>query len=760
MVYFVSNYRIDGVENYATIQECVDYLSTLSVVGLDIETSKNKEVIGNYNEAIYRGGLDPYLSNIVMIQVGDENKLFVIDVRDFSKEELQPLTDFLHWNKEVTFVGVNLKFESKHLKHKFDIDLYKVHDCMITEICLTNGMTGVSYSLASLAGRYLGVPQAEEATLFDEKSTVSLDADIVFENEFVLTPYELADNEEIDKSTRLEFVNIGDRPFTKRQVLYGANDIIYPLKIREFQLNGRRLDDGSIYLPKKLFNLENNVVMCLADMELNGMPIDSKKWIELAEIAEENFELRKHELDEYVKQFYPEFVEPPNLFDYEPRCTIEWTSSKQVIKLFKKLEIAPQEWSKQTKKKEYTVGATALSRQLEDEMKSQYDKNIWTGFDKVDGKFVEDNKKLILNYLLMKKSEQQATTFGREWLRYVHPITGKIHSNYRQILSTGRMSSTAPNMQNLPRGVYRDPFSMEDGLIASADFKNQEMRTAAVLSKEQILLDFFIHGDAVYGDDLHMSTANKMNKTHHPDAQDLPSKDSDEFNDDINNQRDKAKIIGFSILYGKDAKGFAVDWNLTEDEANIFVKGYLGAYPTLSQAMIDWRKRAFVNQYIISDETLDRRWFSDSFARVEELNEEVRAYYPEEYFTGRMPKEEKVRFKEELYEIHPHVRDLWREYFGLKGTIERRAVNYLVQGTSGGESKSAMVLMRRKIIEQKLPFYLCNAVHDEVLLYTTDKTKKEELREFMVTNMVAGANLFLDPPIMESDCEVGDKWIH
>lgn len=763
-VNFVAKYKIDEVENYSTIEECVEFFSNKTIVGLDIETTKNKEVIGSYNEDVYKGGLDPYLSNVVMIQLGTLDHIFVIDVRDYTKEELKPITDFLNWNKEVTFVGQNLKFESKFLKCHYNIDLFQVHDCMIVEMVLTNGLQG-KYSLAALAQRYLGIGEQDaQPTLFDDdKVVVTMDEDVLEGNEYAITPFEVANQELIDKSTRLEFVHIGDRPFTAKQVLYGADDVIFPLLIRDKQLSGRLLPDGTIYKPHRLYNLENNMVMVLADMEVNGMPINTDMWIALAEKAEVEWKKRLDELDKYVQQFYPKFVEEPNLFDYERRCTIEWTSSKQVIQLFRHLDICPQVFSTETKKKEYTVGATALKKTLSNKLKKQYDNGVWKGFDTDEkGLYIEDNDLLTLNYLLAKKSEQLATTFGKKWLRYVHPITGRVHANFRQILNSGRMASSSPNMQNLPKGDYRPPFSIEKGTLIFSDYSSQELRVAGSMSNDRAMLDFFYNGHPIYGEDMHTFTANLINRIDNPNAPDLPHKDSEEFDAEMGTLRDRSKILSFSILYGKSSKGFSEDFGTTEEEAEALIQGYLDAYPNIRVLMEEGFKSALKNKYIQIDPLLDRRWFSTDFDKMEKLNEEARSYYPKEYFDWRVPKEIKAQIKEEVTELYPEVRGIWREFFAIRGSIERKSTNYRVQGSSSNMTKSALVLLRqRKINQGYTDLYLINTIHDEIGIEIRSEGNIEKYEKLMLKCMEDAGDLVLDHKgLIKAEAGIGKYWVH
>lgn len=762
--YFIAKYQVEGVENYATIQDCYEFIKDKRLLGLDIETTRKFQNRKEGKGDVYKGGLDPYLSNVVMLQIGNLERIYVIDVRDFTKSELKPILDFIHWNKQCTFIGVNLKFEGKHLRHTYGTRLKKVWDCMIAEMCLYNGLQR-SFSLAGMAYEYLNVKKVEDISLFEMEKETTLNDEFIAENDYLLTPFEIANTEQIDKSTRMEFVTIGKRKFTAKQILYGSDDILYPILIMERQLLGRKLSNGEIYLPHKLFRMENSFTQAIADMELNGMPFSEEVWLGIAIEQEKLYEERLSILNKYVEQFYPKFVEPPNLFGYEQRCKIEWTSSTQTVEFFKYLEICPKEFSKQTKKMDWTVGATALLKTLKNEYKTAYLEQTWLGFEmNEDGTYIEDHQRLILAYLLFKRSEQNTTTFGRKWLKYVHPITGRVHTNFRQILNSGRMASSSPNVQQIPGGVYRDAFKVMDknNTLIFADFSNQEVRTVACLAEEDVMIDFFINGHPIYGDDNHTYTANNMNKAHDPSAEDFPAKGTEGFTKFHKKKRDEAKIISFGLLYGKEAKGFAEDFGLTPEEAQVFIDNYFGAYPKLREAMDKWVAHTMKNSYIQIDQVVDRRWFSADFDEMSNANDEVRQYYPEEYFQrGKMSKEDKEQIKEELALYHPEVKQLWRKFFGIKGSLVRKSTNYRIQGTSSSETKTALIMMRNELIEKGIDdILIIVAVHDEIGVETLNEQRNEFAKEFIERNMMDGANVFLNPPIMKAEAVSGKTWIH
>lgn len=770
-IVFVGNYTIEGVGNYGTIEECTKYITSRRIIGIDIETTK-KFKQGTYDERVYKGGLDPYLSNVVMLQIGDVDKVYVIDVRDINQAAMQPLLDYLDYNDNILLVGQNLKFEGKHLKHKYGIRFKNVWDTMLVEINLTNGLP-FKYGLANLAERYLKVRKDNDLSLFDDLykgKKVTLNDYYLAQNEHVLTHFEVEDNFFIDKSTRLQFVKIGDKPFTKEQVLYGADDITMPLLIRERQLLGRKLPCGEIYNPTICHKIENSFSQVLADIELEGIGFDPKLWTDIADRNEVIYYERKELLEKYVTTLYPTFTAIPNLFNPEPDCLIDWASSKQVIDFFKKLNICPKEVSKQTKRLDWTVGATSLIKTIDNSLKSKYMYNDWIGFE-VDesGNYIEDHDRLILAYLLLKKTEQAITTFGKEWLKHVHPITGRVHSNYRQILNTSRMSSTKPNLQNISGGEYRNCFIPRKGnKMLNADYAAQEIRIVADVTQDEAFVDFFISGDDTFLDDFHSYTATKMYRIMEKDpALLVPPKElkggakNPEFDSEVDGKRrGNAKAINFKINYGGSAFTLKDDFGVEEEVAQKFIDTYLDAFPTLRDNFKKVKKEAVKKGYVLIDKFSDRRWFCPFHEKMEKLNEEIQGYYPEGYFEGAYKGEAKDAVKEELYETYPFLKEMWREYFRMHGKLERAGLNYRIQGVAAMMVKLSMNSLRHHLISNSLTgFLLTNLVHDEALAECPTENA-DEYAKLLSEHMVKGGSYFCKTVPMGASCVPADVWTH
>jgi predicted nucleic acid-binding protein len=194
-------------------------------------------------------------------------------------------------------------------------------------------------------------------------------------------------------------------------------------------------------------------------MKYHGVCIDTAAWLELADKQYKTYHEKKAVLDAWVVEKYPKFTNGIDMFSNSPTCAIKWSSAKQVIELFDLLDLTAMEVSKSTGKLSKTVGAKALLKSLPNEYKTAFMDFRWP-------EQFETKYDICLHYLLMKKTQQLMTTYGRDFLEYVHPITGKVHCNFRQYLNTGRMAATSPNALALPRSQeYRNCF------IAPAGYK-------------------------------------------------------------------------------------------------------------------------------------------------------------------------------------------------------------------------------------------------------------------------------------------------
>lgn len=428
-IYYIGENNLFDL-NITKIEDCVKYLKNKKVISVDIETTRKFN--GKYGK---REGLDPYLSKIVMFQIGDLERQYVIDYRCI---DINPLKEILESNSIVK-VGHNIKFEYKHILHNNGIKLNNVYDTMIVEQILFSGYSP-KLGLKDLNEKYLDI--------------------------------------EVDKATRLEFLDIKDKPFNKRQIIYGAEDILYPLRIKEFQ-------DIDIIKKElsKCVSLEMLFLQTLGDIEYKGINFNKDIWEATYNKNKEKYSKLLIDLDNYVLENFNDtiFVDKQlDLFTDGLKCAINWGSSKQVISFFKYLGICPQEVSKSTKILSYTVNAKVVKASLKT-MNKDID-NVY--------------KNLLDIYLEYKELEQSCTTFGVAFFKYINPITNRLHSNYKQILNTGRISSSNPNLQNIPSNDdFRRAFDSPEGYkIVNADYSGQENICLANTSMDPDILNFYYEG--------------------------------------------------------------------------------------------------------------------------------------------------------------------------------------------------------------------------------------------------------------------------
>lgn len=714
MIYYIGKDKnYSGDINYSTIDECIEYLKNKTEIGIDIETSR-KFPKSIYREDVYKPGLDPYVTKICMLQIGTIDTQYIIDVRSENVSKLKELFD----DSSKLFIGSNLKFEAKHLSHNYNIIFYNIWDCMLVDQVLTNGME-LGYSVEKMAERYLGIKSSKDANLFNQ-----------FEE----------DEEFVDKGIRMQFIDIGDKPFTEKQIKYGADDIIIPLKIRKEQLK-------NVYFPEECINLENSFCTVLADIELKGIEFSKEQWLQVAKLKQIEYDLRLKKINSYVETHHKEFCKIPDLFDSTRGCNIMWSSSDQVIKYFRFLKFCPQEKSKQTKKLEYTVGAKALFKLLSIPYKEYYMSDEETN--------INSNEDLILNYLLLKKSEQAITTFGEEFLKYIHPITKRIHSNYKQILNTGRISSSGPNLQNIPANIeYRKSFiAKTNSILVNADYASQESRVLAEVCGDEDMLKFFNEGHSIFGDDYHSFIATKMFRIIRNQPELIITKKTHP------KERQDAKAINFKISYGGSAFTLKDDFGVSEDVAQEFIDGFFEAIPTLKADFEKTKEDVIKLGYIEIDGITKRRWFWKEWEYYKQLEEEIWGYYPFGY--RHMSDEKKKEAKNKIYKEFPELKLKWSEFFSLKGKAERNALNYRIQGAAANQTKRMGILFRKYQIENNLQniFYLVNLIHDESLAETTIDFK-EKAKPLLEKFMEEGAQYYCKKVIMKAESVLTEFWHH
>ena len=415
-----------------------------------------------------------------------------------------------------------------------------------------------------------------------------------------------------------------------------------------------------------LWNLYNEVelplVEVLRDMEAAGVRIDVAK-LKQAETA------LTEELNELEQRIYALAGEPFNI--NSPRQVGELLFDKlQLDAKAKKNEVNRTFTVKKSKNGQYSTSEEVLVALKE--------KHAIVG--------------LILDYRELKKL---ISTYIATLPSYI-AADGKIHTTYNQtVTATGRLSSSNPNLQNLPirseRGRFiREAVIPDDGcLFLSADYSQIELRLMAHFSQDEHMLAAFRSGQ-----DIHAATAAKIYG--------LPI---DQVTKD---QRRKAKTANFGIIYGISAFGLAQQLDCSRTEAKQLIDDYFAAFPR-------------VIRYIESQKELARQ----------------------------------KGYAETLFGRKRYLPDIHSQNATVRSFAERNAVNAPIQGTAADIIKMAMVSIHRRLKEEGLKAQMIMQVHDE-LNFNVPSAEIERVREIVVSEMQNAVHLSI--PLI-AECGVGENWL-
>lgn len=278
----------------------------------------------------------------------------------------------------------------------------------------------------------------------------------------------------------------------------------------------------------------------------------------------------------------------------------------------------------------------------------------------------------------------------------VNPRTGKVHTSFNQtVAATGRLSSTNPNLQNIPirdeRGKeMRRVFIPDEGCtFLSADYSQIELRIMAHLSDDKNMLDAFNKGQ-----DIHAATAAKINH--------IPIEEA------TADMRRKAKTANFGIIYGISVFGLSERLNIPRAEAKELIDGYFATYPDVKRYMDESIAKARENGYV--ETLLGRKRF---LADINSKNAIVRGY------------------------------------------AERNAINAPIQGSAADIIKVAMIRIFNRLEKEGLKSKMILQVHDE--LNFNVPTEELETVKKIVTEEMENAYKLRVP--LKTDCGVGENWL-
>ncbi len=402
------------------------------------------------------------------------------------------------------------------------------------------------------------------------------------------------------------------------------------------------------------FDIEEPMIKTLAGMEMTGVKIDIRL---LSEYAVE-LNRRLAEMEAAVRDMAD-----------EPALNVN--SSRQLGEvLFTKLRIDPK--PRMTKTRQFRTDEEYLQ-------------------------MLADRHPIIPLILEYRGVKKLLSTYVEALPQLVNPRTGRIHTSFNQaVTATGRLSSTNPNLQNIPirddmGKRIREAFipSAPGRLLFSADYSQVELRLMAHLSGDEHLIEAFRSGE-----DIHRATAARLFGV-------SPEQVTAE-------QRRRAKTANFGIIYGISAFGLAQRLGIPRGEAKEIIEGYFRSYPKVKEYMEN-----------VAVQAREKGYVSTIFGRR--------------------------RFLDDINSRNAVVRAL----------AERNAINAPIQGSAADIMKIAMIRIERQLRSRGLLSRMILQVHDEIVI-DMPESEQEQVRQIVIEAMQGAADLSVE---LTAECGAGTSWL-
>ena len=587
------------IDNEEEMDRICDFFMTKEFVSIDTETTST----------------DAIRAELVGLSFSvEENKAFYVPLPANREESLKYVRIFkpLYENDKILKIGQNIKYDYEVLNN-YGVTLQgKMFDTMIAHYLI---QPELHHNMDYMAETLLGYRTIHIEELIGPKGKKQ-------KNMRDLSPTDICE--------------------------YAAEDADITLRLKHL-LEPRLKEPG---LEELFWNIEMPLVRVLADMELNGVCLDT-------EALQETSRIFTDRMKQYEQEIYKEAGETFNI-----------GSPKQVGDiLFGKLQIMDK--PKKTKTGQYVTSEEVLQSL---EAKHPVVRNI-------------------LNYRGMKKL---LSTYLDALPKLINPRTGHIHTSFNQAqTATGRLSSSDPNLQNIPVRTddgkeIRKCFIPEDGcLFFSADYSQIELRIMAHLSGDENMMEAFREGH-----DIHRATAAK-----------IWHEDIDKVTDA---QRKKAKQANFGIIYGITTYGLAQRMGIPNSEARELIQDYFHTFPKVK-------------------------------AYMEQAKETARA----------------KGYAETLFHRRRYLPDINSRNATVRGFAERNAINAPIQGTEADIIKVAMVRIWKRFKEEGIRSKMILQVHDE-LNFSVYPEEREQVERIVIEEMQNACQLNVP---LTADAGWGSNWL-
>lgn len=593
------SHKYQLVDNQTEATKLCDFLLTNKILSLDTETTSTSAI-------------DAELVGLSFSVAEHEAYYVAVPSNQNEAQAMVNIFKPLYENEDIVKVGQNIKYDYMVLR-RYGIDLQgPMFDTMLAHYIV---QPELRHNMDYMAETLLNYKTIHIDELIGQKGKNQ-------KSMRDLSPAEICDYAAEDADITLQLKNV--------------------LEPQLKEVGGERL----------FYDIEMPLIKVLADMELNGVCLDTESLTETRRVFTERMQA-------YERHAYELAGEEFNI-----------SSPKQVGDiLFEKMKIVDK--AKKTKTGQYVTSEEVLM-QLKDR-----------------APIVED----ILNYRGMKKL---LSTYVEALPKLINPRTGHIHTSFNQaVTATGRLSSSDPNLQNIPvrdddGKEIRKCFIPEAGCrFFSADYSQIELRIMAHLSGDENMIEAFREGF-----DIHRATAAKIWKENISDVTD--------------EQRKKAKQANFGIIYGITTYGLAQRMGIDNGEARQLIDDYFRTFPKV-QAYMEAAK----------EQAREKGYAETMFGR--------RRYLP----------------------------DITSRNGTVRGFAERNAINAPIQGSEADIIKIAMIRIWRRFKDENIRSKMILQVHDE-LNFSVYPDEVEQVGKIVIEEMQKACEL--NVPLV-ADAGWGDNWL-
>ncbi len=640
------------------LQEALLALQEATHVAYDVETT----------------GLDPLLDKVLLLQFYAGQEVYVVSPRDVDP---RPLLNLLAGK---VVLAHNAVIEYTFTKTNFGIELSRWYDSMLVENILTAGLPNAQAGLDHVVKKYLKA--------------------------------------NLDKQLQTSFVGQDPETFqpTEEQLEYSAVDVLVLPAIREAQIPKLR--------KHRLVNvaaMEFALLPVVGDMQLAGMRLDVECHSQVLQgYVEREVESREEAVGTltfyYHKWAHREnarrAVEVEKLQAGIDRLLPSGRLTKDAPESLREaVGLLRKEKGKLAPKPLELINLGSSEQVWRALAEAGIELRDSGGKSTMKRQVVEKNMHrhpVLSVYAEWAKVNKVVTTYGLTLQEKVHPLTGRVHGQYKQVVSTGRTSSKKPNMQNMPPDIRNCFVPAEGNVFVVADFSNMEGRIAAGLTGDPVMLDIFRNNK-----DWHSMTAAAAWPERFKDWTEVP-KDGKE--------RKAGKTANFAGLFGGSGRGLY--WRGLVDSLEIG----------------DRLQQAQRETYVVMFDVMINQWGEGAlrWGNAKTAMGRKRFFYP-------LPPKPSREKPEELQE--------WKKQ---RAGIIRAAMNHPIQGTGADIAKRSMLLMRPKLLD--LGARIIGFVHDEVIVESPQGVAQDVQRLIGEAMAEAGREMVPQIPI-PAEVSIAERWV-